>query len=276
MLRPRTALPPACSAMPGWAAAVGPGPRRRLRPEVTPSRTRRALLGATIVVLAGVLGLAAASCAGAEAAALPRRSPAAAAAAAALGLGTLTTQPCPVFARGGERSRTEGYEVQRAPSDWRLALTRGEYYVLREGGTEQPGTSVLLKEKRKGVFKCAGCGNDLFSSAEKFDSGTGWPSFASRLPGVEEEAVNPLLLTVLGAELRCSRCGGHLGDVFTDGMLFQGTRAAATGRRYCIDGAALVFYPEDGGPPLRGEGPPLPPPKLPDWLLPPQPRVVPS
>ena len=97
-----------------------------------------------------------------------------------------------------------------------------------------------------GTFKCAGCGTPLFQSTDKFNSGTGWPSFARGLAGVEVEQMNPFLqLTGAGAELRCRTCGGHLGDVFNDGYLFIGTEAALTGQRYCIDGAALVFYPND-------------------------------
>uniref|UniRef100_A0A7S0AN10 MsrB domain-containing protein n=1 Tax=Pyrodinium bahamense TaxID=73915 RepID=A0A7S0AN10_9DINO len=187
---------------------------------------------------------------------------------ATLGLGGLAvcTGPWPV---GAERSRTEGYEVQRPEREWAAALSPGEYFVLRQGGTERPGSSTLLGEKRSGTFKCVACGAELFSSTDKFDSGTGWPSFSARLPGVEEEDVNPVLMTVLGSELRCARCGGHLGDVFADGLLFPGTPAFKTGRRYCIDGAALVFYPQDGSAPLRGEGPPPAPMELPEWLRPP-------
>jgi len=182
-----------------------------------------------------------------------------------LGLGACAVAgPFPAVA--SDRSRTTGYEVQRKEKEWIATLSPGEYFVLRQGGTETPGTSVLLDEKRTGVFKCAGCGSSLFSSADKFNSGTGWPSFAEKLPGVEEEEVNPVARALLGAELRCARCGGHLGDVFSDGKLFLGTRAFETGKRYCIDGAALVFYPEDGSVAVRGEGPPSAPFEFPDWL----------
>eukprot|EP00440_Ansanella_granifera_P018524 gb/GFBE01020117.1/.p1 GENE.gb/GFBE01020117.1/~~gb/GFBE01020117.1/.p1 ORF type:complete len:141 (+),score=25.85 gb/GFBE01020117.1/:1-423(+) len=123
---------------------------------------------------------------------------------------------------------------------------------MRLGGTERPGFSPLLGEKRKGVFKCRGCGNDLFSSAEKFESGTGWPSFAAALPGVEE---SPGFFSFLsGIELRCARCGSHLGHVFEDGKIFKSPRAQETGRRHCIDGSALAFYPEGGSAPVRGDG----------------------
>eukprot|EP00930_Biecheleria_cincta_P105922 TRINITY_DN99025_c0_g1_i1.p1 TRINITY_DN99025_c0_g1~~TRINITY_DN99025_c0_g1_i1.p1 ORF type:complete len:176 (+),score=23.74 TRINITY_DN99025_c0_g1_i1:33-560(+) len=106
---------------------------------------------------------------------LPRRTATVAIAAACC------QAPKPALA---ERSRTDGYEIQKSNTQWQQALSPGEYFVLREGGTEEPGSSTLLKEKRAGAFKCAGCGNSLFDSADKFDSGTGWPSFASRLSGV--------------------------------------------------------------------------------------------
>ena len=108
---------------------------------------------------------------------------------------------------------------------------------------------------------------DLFASGAKFESGTGWPSFATGLPNVEVEATPIEFLS--GAELRCARCGGHLGDRFLDGALFPGTPAFASGKRYCIDGSALVFYPADGGKPVLGEFDPGAPRELPAWAQPP-------
>ena len=152
----------------------------------------------------------------------------------------------PVYANNNQRSRTSGYPIQKSEQEWKDFLSPMQYYILREGGTERPGYSILEKEKRTGTFQCAGCGTPLFQSKDKFNSGTGWPSFARGLAGVEVEQINPLLqLTGAGAELRCRTCGGHLGDVFNDGYLFIGTEAALTGQRYCIDGAALNFYPDD-------------------------------
>lgn len=159
----------------------------------------------------------------------------------------------PVYANNQRRSRTTGYPVQKTEAEWKEFLSPMQYYILREGGTEPPGYSILETEKRKGTFRCAGCGTPLFQSGDKFTSGTGWPSFARAIvPGVEIESINPLLqLTGAGAELRCRTCGGHLGDVFQDGYLFIGTAAAVTGQRYCIDGAALLFDPNDDS---RGSG----------------------
>ncbi|EOD24540.1 methionine sulfoxide reductase, partial [Emiliania huxleyi CCMP1516] len=131
--------------------------------------------------------------------------------------------------------------VQRSEREWAYVLSGEQYYILRKGGTEQPNTSPLYKEKRAGTYHCAACDSALFSSVDKFNSGTGWPSFATSLPAVEVLKNNPVLAAVGGTEVRCGTCGGHLGDVFADGFLFPGTRAAESGKRFCIDGGALVF-----------------------------------
>ena len=186
------------------------------------------------------------------------------------------------------KSRDQGYPVQDIDGQsWVDVLSNGQYYILRQGGTEPPFSSPLVGEKRRGVFVCAGCATPLFDSTQKFESGTGtgsgpnnglapvpaittacvtnpvscsnrvrkkgWPSFAApRTAKVETLAA---FGGVLGAEVRCERCGGHLGDVFNDGAKFEGTPAAATGRRYCINGAALVFVPSDeAAGPLVGDG----------------------
>ena len=167
------------------------------------------------------------------------------------------------------KSRSDGYSVQRTEREWSYVLSGQQYYVLRNGGTETPNTSPLVKEKRKGTFVCAACPVALFDSQAKFESGTGWPSFATALPAVETQQVNLAAAALLGAEVRCGECGGHLGDVFLDGLLFPGTPAALSGKRYCTDGAALVFQPADGGEPVSGEGAPPAQPSLPSWLAPP-------
>ncbi len=118
-------------------------------------------------------------------------------------------------------------------AEWRRRLTLEQYRVLREEGTEHPYSSPLNEEQRAGAFVCAGCGQPLFMSETKFDSGTGWPSFYDAL----EDALLKTRDTRLGMEriaVSCSRCGGHLGHVFPDGPV-------PTGLRYCINGAALVF-----------------------------------
>mmetsp|Transcript_13179 Transcript_13179/g.33776 ORF Transcript_13179/g.33776 Transcript_13179/m.33776 type:complete len:220 (-) Transcript_13179:590-1249(-) len=151
------------------------------------------------------------------------------------------------------RSRTDGYAIQRSETEWVDQLSSQQYYILREGGTEPPNSSPLYREKRSGTFKCAGCQSNLFESDAKFNSGTGWPSFATALDAVEVTNDNPLVLVLAGAEVRCKTCGGHLGDLFGDGFLFPGTAAFLSGKRYCIDGAALVFQPADGSSPILGE-----------------------
>ena len=140
--------------------------------------------------------------------------------------------------------------------------------------TESPNTSPLYTEKRAGVYRCAGCDTPLFDATAKFNSGTGWPSFAKYVEkNVEVADVGAARLALVGAEVRCAACGGHLGDVFLDGFLFPGTMAALTNRRYCIDGAALTFQPEQQPEArLRGDAPPAKSPAdvpLPDWLQPP-------
>ena len=125
--------------------------------------------------------------------------------------------------------------VVRADAEWRKILTPEQYAVLRKEGTERPFTSPLLHEERKGIFACAGCGNDLFSSTTKFDSGTGWPSFWAPL----DSAVNThedRSFGMVRTAVTCHRCDGHLGHVFDDGP-------KPTGLRYCMNGLALTFKP---------------------------------
>jgi len=123
--------------------------------------------------------------------------------------------------------------------EWRARLTPEQYQVLRKHGTERAGTSPLNKEHRDGVFRCGGCGQDLFASSTKFESGTGWPSFWAPL----EQAVETTTDRAYGmvrTEVHCARCKGHLGHVFEDGP-------RPTGLRYCMNGASLDFEPKGAG-----------------------------
>ena len=161
--------------------------------------------------------------------------------------------PAPASAKNG-KSRTQGYDIQHTESEWNEMLSKQQYFILRQGGTESPYSSILEAEERPGVYACAGCGTPLFDGSQKFHSGTGWPSFATpvmndsanpKVSNVEMEDVSQIQYQLAGAEVRCHSCGGHLGDVFADGYLFVGTPAFISGKRYCIDGGALVFVPKE-------------------------------
>ncbi len=126
--------------------------------------------------------------------------------------------------------------MQKTDDEWRKTLTPDQFQVLRKHGTEPAGSSALNHEKRDGTFKCAGCGEPLFSSDTKFESGTGWPSFAAPVEqAVETSTDRSLFMTRV--EVHCARCGGHLGHVFPDGP-------QPTGMRYCMNGVALGFEPK--------------------------------
>jgi len=132
-------------------------------------------------------------------------------------------------------AQTETFEVTHTDAEWMKFLTPAQYNILRQQGTEPPFSSPLLNEHRKGTFNCAGCALPLFSSATKFDSGTGWPSFWQPLPNAIRTA-DDSSLGMERTEVHCRRCGGHLGHVFPDGP-------PPTGLRYCMDGLALTFTP---------------------------------
>ena len=140
----------------------------------------------------------------------------------------------------GRSDATEAgaFPLQLTDAEWRKRLTKSQYAVLRDHGTEAPFTSPLNNEKREGTFHCAGCEQALYSSKTKYDSGTGWPSFYEALPdavGTRED--NSLFM--IRTEVHCSRCGGHLGHIFNDGP-------KPTGKRHCINGVAMTFQAMNG------------------------------
>ena len=129
----------------------------------------------------------------------------------------------------------EEFPLHKSDEEWRRELAPESYAVLRGHGTERAGTSPLNAEHRAGMFRCAGCGAELFSSDTKFDSGSGWPSFFKPLPGAVGTAEDRSHF-MRRTEVHCARCGGHLGHVFPDGP-------RPTGERYCMNGVALRFEP---------------------------------
>ena len=130
----------------------------------------------------------------------------------------------------------EHFPVEKSEDEWRRELPAEAYKVLRAHGTERAGTSPLNDEHRAGMFRCAACGQELFSSDTKFDSGSGWPSFFKPLPQAVGTSVDKSLL-MQRTEVHCARCGSHLGHVFPDGP-------RPTGERYCMNGVALKFEPK--------------------------------
>jgi peptide-methionine (R)-S-oxide reductase len=128
------------------------------------------------------------------------------------------------------------FEVTHTEAEWKALLPPDAYQVLRKEATERPGSSPLLNEHRKGTFACLGCDNDLFSSATKFESGTGWPSFWAPIDKKAIIEKNDFSLGMARTAVMCSRCGGHQGHVFDDGP-------RPTGLRYCMNGAAMKFKP---------------------------------
>ena len=152
-----------------------------------------------------------------------------------LGLAAAAGASLLLFGRSGDAKPAMQFPVNRSPAEWKRTLGAQRFYVLRQAGTERPFTSPLNQEHRKGRFVCAGCGRALFSSATKFESGTGWPSFWKPLPSAVVTRSDRSML-MERTEVLCARCGGHLGHVFEDGP-------KPTGLRYCMNGLALKFAP---------------------------------
>ena len=133
----------------------------------------------------------------------------------------------------------ERFEVTKTEAEWRKILTPEQFSVLRKEDTERPRSSPLNDEHRTGTFHCAGCDLPVYSSTAKFESGTGWPSFTAPLENAVRTSVDRSLFGVR-TEIHCRRCGGHLGHVFDDGP-------KPTGKRYCMNGAAMIFKPATKG-----------------------------
>lgn len=137
---------------------------------------------------------------------------------------------------GASPAEAKTYPVHLTQAQWRKRLSPAAFRVLREAATERPFSSPLLNEHRKGIFVCAGCANHLYSSKDKYDSGTGWPSFTRPIDAAAVGYSVDHKLAYPRREVHCARCGGHLGHVFNDGP-------PPTGKRYCMNGVAMHFIP---------------------------------
>lgn len=132
------------------------------------------------------------------------------------------------------------YQVDKTEREWQLELEPQEFAVLRKAATERPWTGALLDEHREGVYRCRACGAELFRSDTKFDSHCGWPSFFSPLAGDRVELLTDATHGMVRTEVRCARCGSHLGHVFDDAP------QTPTGDRYCMNSVSLTFEPSEG------------------------------
>jgi peptide-methionine (R)-S-oxide reductase len=144
----------------------------------------------------------------------------------------------PAIAEAQKRTPTTKEKVVKTEQEWKQILTPEQYHILREKGTEMAFTGKFWKNKEDGTYICAGCGQELFNSKTKFDSGTGWPSFYDAIDKGKVELKDDSSYGMRRIEVMCGRCGGHLGHVFDDGP-------QPTGLRYCINSASLDFKPAE-------------------------------
>jgi len=133
-------------------------------------------------------------------------------------------------------NKDDSLMTKKTDDEWKKNLTPNQYYILREKGTEQAGTGEFLFNKENGVYKCAGCGNELFTDNMKFESHCGWPSFDREIDGGKIKQIEDFSHGMHRIEIQCAKCGGHLGHIFDDGP-------TNTGKRYCVNGGALSFEP---------------------------------
>lgn len=136
---------------------------------------------------------------------------------------------------------SDDYPFRLSDAEWRERLGDGEYAILRQAATERAGTGELLGEERDGLYRCRACGNELFVAGTKFDAGCGWPSFYESVRPDAVELLEDTSLGMVRTEVRCARCGSHLGHVFPDGF------GTPTGDRYCMNSLALSFDPSEEG-----------------------------
>lgn len=125
-------------------------------------------------------------------------------------------------------------KINKSEEEWKKELSEEQYHILREKGTERPWTGALLENKDKGVYECAACGNGLYSSETKYDSGSGWPSFFDPISGEAVDFEKDKSFGMVRTEVKCGRCGSHLGHIFPDGP-------QPSGQRYCMNSGALKF-----------------------------------
>ncbi len=138
-----------------------------------------------------------------------------------------------------EKQKNMSKAIQKTEEEWKKTLSPEQYYVLREKGTERPGTGEYNHHSEAGTYACAGCGTELFTSDQKFDSHCGWPSFDNNIAGGDRvKQIPDYSHGMIRTEIVCANCGGHLGHIFDDGP-------TATGQRYCVNSLSLKFIPKE-------------------------------